>query len=406
MSSSKSRLVEAPGRSSPFSVFLLIRSLAFGGAQRQLVHLAGGLCARGHRVTVGIFYLPGPLLPELERSGAAIVDLGKAGRWDMAGFALRLRRAIADSRSDLVYSFGGDANIVTGLLRPWIPPGRLVWSIRASQMELGQYSWAHRLASKMERRLSSIPDLIISNSAAGMRFAAANGFPQSRVEVIHNGIDTERFRPDVDLRRSQRRKWGLSDRDIAVGTLARLDPMKGHRHFLEAAGKLAAHRKELRFLCIGDGPEEERLKAFAGGLGLADRILFPGPADDPVMALNGLDIFCSASLWGEGFSNSIGEAMACGLRCVVSDVGDSAAIVGDCGIVVPPADADALARAILAAIEEAEDHSGDGRKRVIENFSVDRMVERTTAILKRAMGSDASLAPGQAAVVDDCGAAS
>jgi len=405
VSSSKSRLVEATRIDSrPLSVFLLIRSLAFGGAQRQLVHLARGLKEDGHPVTVGVFYLPGPLMPELEQAGLPIIDLEKAGRWDMAGFARRLRRAIGEAGPDVVYCFGDDANIVAGLLRPFLRGTKLAWSIRASDMDLSHYSWAHRLGYRLERSLSRTADLIISNSAAGMRFAVSNGFPAASIEVVPNGIDTRRFRPDILLRRAQRLEWGLSDAEIAVGMLARLDPMKGHRHFLEAASRLAA-REDLRFLCIGDGSELGPLKALAASLGLSDRVLFPGPATAPVTALNGLDIFCSASLWGEGFSNSVGEAMACGLRCVVTDVGDSGAIVGCDGIVVPPADPAALAGAILAQADMVGTEFSEGRRRIVENFSIGKMVERTRELLEQTVRTGLLAAPGKAAVVGDRDAA-
>lgn len=400
MSSSKSRLVEAAGQSRPMSIFLLIRSLAFGGAQRQLVYLAHGLRERGHRVGVGVFYL-GPLMADLERSGVTIFDLRKGGRWDLIGFPWRLRRAVRRARPDLIYSFGDDANIFAGLLRPFIRDTRLVWSIRASDMDLSHYSWAHRLGYELECRLSRAADLIISNSEAGMRFAAANGFPEARIEVVPNGIDTGRFRPDILMRRAQRLRWGLSEAHIGVGMLARLDPMKGYEHFLETARQLAAARGHLRFLCIGDGRERDRLTALSDSLGLSGRVLFPGSTDDPVMALNGLDVFCSASVWGEGFSNSLGEAMACGLRCVATDVGDSALIVGDEGVVVPPADPDALARAILIQIEDLGREFSGGRRRVVENFSIGRMVDRTEAVLDHAARSGSLLAPGQTAVVEE-----
>lgn len=406
VSNSKSALVEEARRESrPASVFLLIRSLAFGGAQRQLVHLARGLQQRGHSVAVGVFYLPGPLMSDLEQAGVAIIDLGKSGRWDMIGFARRLRRAIADARPDVLYCFGDDANIVTGLLHRFLGGTKLVWSVRASDMDLSHYSWAHRLGYKLERSLSRSADLIISNSKAGSRFAVSNGFPAASIEVVPNGIDTECFRPDILLRRSQRLEWGLSDAEIAVGMLARLDPMKGHSDFLEAASKLASRRKELRFVCIGDGGERDRLKAMTASLGLSDCVLFPGSTIDPAKALNGLDIFCSASVWGEGFSNSVGEAMACGLRCVVTDVGDSAAIVGDEGIVVPPADPDALARAILAEADMLGTEFIDGRERIIENFSITRMVERTRVLLEAVVGTELLPAPRESAVVDDRGTA-
>ena len=386
-------------------VFLLIRSFGSGGAERQLAQLAPGLARRGCSVTVGAFYAEGPWLQVLQDSDVQLIDLRKRGRWDLIGFWRRLRRSIRQSRPDVIYSFLGGANVFSALVHPFVPRAGLVWSIRASDMDLAHYGWAHRLAYAVECRLSSAADLIISNSAAGMRFAVANGFPPSRIDVVPNGIDTLAFRPDSSLRRAQRERWGLGSDDIAVGMLARLDPMKGHRDFLEAARRLRDQRKDLRFMCIGDGQERDRLKALASELQLDTAVRFAGPAEDPAMALNGLDVFCSASLWGEGFSNSIGEAMACGIRCVVTDVGDSAMIAGDSAIVVPPSDPHALARGILEQLNAPPSVGSAGRERIVENFSVDRMVERTCALLEGVVRSRRSIAPGDAAVVREPGTA-
>src|SRR5437763_6227668 len=106
------RRIEAGRANSPsLAVVLLIRSLAVGGAQRQLVQLAQGLQERGHRVTVGVFYSGGPLVTELQQAGIPVTELGKGGRWNNLRFLLRLRRMIGASRADVVYSFGGSANL-------------------------------------------------------------------------------------------------------------------------------------------------------------------------------------------------------------------------------------------------------------------------------------------------------
>jgi glycosyltransferase involved in cell wall biosynthesis len=316
-----------------------------------------------------------------------VIDLRKAGRWDIFGFLLRLRRAIRAARPDVVYSFVGSANIFAALIHPFASPAKLVWSVRASDMDLDHYDWGHRFAYAFERRLSHTANLIISNSHAGVEFAAANGFPETRIAVVPNGIDTEYFRPDASLRAAQRIAWGISNREIAVGMLARLDPMKGHADFVHAAARVAKVRDDIRFLCIGDGVEEVRLKKMTDDLAISDKVLFAGPTNDPVAALNGLDLFCSASVSGEGFSNAIAEAMACGVRCVVTDVGDSASLVRSCGTVVRPSNPLRLAEAILQQVDTLEDAtSPERRARVVENFSIDAMIDGTAALLRKVVG--------------------
>jgi len=369
-------------QSKSMSVFILARSLDVGGAERQLILLAKGLRRRGHSVQVGLFYSGGSLLPELDGSGVEVVDLGKRGRWDWPRFMRTLVAELRRRRPDVLYSFLPGPNVVAAAARPLIPRTRLVWSVRASDMNLAEYGPVERLARKLESALSRTPDVIIANSSAGAAHAVRNGFPAGRIIVVPNGIDTDRFRPDAELRRKQRSALGLKKDQIAVGVLARLDPMKGYRTFLEAAAIVAPREARVRFLCIGDGPERRGLEARADELGLGEQVVFTGELD-PVAALNALDIACSSSLWGEGFSNAVAEAMACGLACIVTDAGDSAAIVGSLGTVVPAGSATALADAITAEVAKLPSHDPAGpRQRIVEQFSVDAMVDATVAVFR------------------------
>jgi glycosyltransferase involved in cell wall biosynthesis len=364
------------------SIFLLVRTLGAGGAERQLVQLALGLKERGHLVRVGVFYKEGPLVADLESKDIPVIDLGKKGRWDLFGFLFRVRRVIAEAHPDIVYSFLGGANLVAAAVRMLGLQFKLVWSVRASDMDLKRYEWTRPLSYRAECLLSGKVDLIIANSFAGRSHAVSNGFSTRRLEVVPNGIDTERFHPDPLLRRRQREKWGLSESDIAIGVLARFDPMKGHRTFLAAAVRIADENSNCRFLCIGEGAEKARLQQFVEDLGISGRVIFPGRSDDPVAALNGLDIYCSPSVYGEGFSNSVGEAMACAIPCVVTDVGDSARIVGNTGFIVPRANPTALADALALAASQGELHDGlAARQRIVENFGTGQMVERTAELL-------------------------
>lgn len=364
------------------SIFLLIRSLETGGAERQLTYLAKELHSRGFTVTVGLFYRRGPLVGELEAAGVPVIDLGKKGRWDIPVFIVRVRSAVVSNRSEVLYSFLGGANIIAAAVRLLTPGIRLVWSIRGSDKDFRRYDWTFPVTYRLEAWISRIADLIIANSHAGLEYAVGRGFAPRRTAVVPNGIDTDRFRPQPVLRREQRSRWGLPAGSVAIGVLARLDPMKGHETFLRAAAIAARSRPELRFFCVGEGREQGRLEALASELLIAERVVFTGRLD-PVPALNGLDVYCSPSSFGEGFSNSIAEAMACGLRCVVTDVGDSALIVGNCGTVVSRDNPEKLAAAILWEADRLPvRQASTARRRVVANFSIGQMVDKTVRLFQ------------------------
>jgi glycosyltransferase involved in cell wall biosynthesis len=210
----------------------------------------------------------------------------------------------------------------------------------------------------------------------------SQGFPEQRIAVVPNGIDTNRFKPDKALRVKQRRAWNLPPNAVAIGILARLDAMKDHPTFLRAARLLSASKPELRFVCVGEGPERKRLEVLANELGIAGQVSFPG-AVDPVASLNAFDVACSSSM-SEGFPSAVAEAMACAKPCAVTDVGDSARIVGDFGTVVPPRDAEALAKAILQELAlTGTARSLWARSRIVDHYSVGSAVKGTILVLSQ-----------------------
>jgi glycosyltransferase involved in cell wall biosynthesis len=368
-------------------VVLLIRSLGVGGAERQLVVLARALHARGVDVRVLTFYPAGPLRPELEAAGVPVEDLGKGGRWDVLPFLWRLWRRLRALRPDVLYSWLPMANVLAAIVGPMAGVPRIVWGVRASNLDADRYDWLHRVEQSLARRLARRADAIICNAEAGRYWHEALGYPRERMVVIENGIDTERFHFDARARARLRKEWGIADHEHLIGLVARIDPMKDHDTFLRAAALLAQRRPDVRFVCVGDGPESElaRLQGLAHALGLDGRLLWLGRRADVAQVLSAMDIASSSSSYGEGFSNAIGEAMACSRICVVTDVGDSRRIVGETGFVVPPRDPEALARGWETALafppEQRTERERVARRRVEERFSVRRMVERTEQVL-------------------------
>lgn len=367
------------------SLVLLARKLDQGGAERQLVTLAKALRERGQDIHVVLFYAGGVFDGELAAAGVPVHYAGKRGRWDVVGFLLRLTLILRRLRAVVIYSFLDLPNILAALCHPAVGRTRLVWSIRAAGMEMQHYDWLSRLIPKLEARLSRSADVVVANSRAGKDWAISRGFPPDKMVVIENGIDTERFRFDAAGRERVRSEWHVGAGEQLIGLVARLDVMKDHPNFLKACALLAEKRRNLRFVCVGGGASthREELEAIAEDLKIVDRLIWAGPRSDMPAVLSALDI-ASSSSFGEGFSNAIAEAMACERPCVVTDVGDSARIVGDTGEVVPPRDADALAEAMARMLDRIAGNIDIGRRaraRVVEEFSVGHMVARTERVL-------------------------
>jgi glycosyltransferase involved in cell wall biosynthesis len=366
-------------------ILFLIRALTAGGAERQVAVLAKGLRQAGHSVQVAVFYGGGELEADLAEADVPLIDLGKRGRWDNFGFLWRLVRTLRRERPDAIYSWLAVANILTGLLCPFFPKAKRVWAICASNMDLNRYDWLVRLTTRIEARLSPLAHVLISNSHSGRDYAIEDGFPPAKLKVVPNGIDTRRFRPDREAGRAVRAGWGIEPELRLIGLVGRLDPMKGHPDFLRAAALLHARHPGLRFVCVGDGAADyrESLHALAGRLGLDGCLVWAGTRTDMPAVYNALDIAVSSSVYGEGLPNMLGEAMASGLPCVVTRVGDSPWVVGDIGTVVPPGDPAALADGVDALLGRLDRDgpalSRAARQRVEEHLSVESLVHGTLA---------------------------
>jgi len=248
-------------------------------------------------------------------------------------------------------------------------------------MDLDYYDWSWRATSFLERNLARRADRIVANSYAGRDVAVASGLPGDRLMVIPNGIDTVLFKPDTTHRAVLRAEWNVPEDAFLIGKIARLDPMKDHRTFLRAAARVSARETRFRFVCVGDGPSTyaDALRRDAEKLGLGDALVWAGARSDMNSVYGALDAVTLSSAFGEGFPNAVGEAMACGRSCVVTDVGDSAQIVADTGIVVEPGDAVAIALGgqILADESPAVRHERGGRcrARIVEAYSLTAMID-------------------------------
>ncbi len=366
-------------------ILFLCRSLSFGGAERQLIALAKGLQNKGHTIAILTFYNP-PLNESFDADDLKVIGLNKQKRWDIFSFLKNLRREIKNFKPDILHSYLTVPNVLACMLKGTVPNMKIVLGVRASNMEWNRYDWLARITNYLEKRLSKKSDLIITNSKAGYQHAITRGIPKCLLKVISNGIDTEKFQFDPSQRELYRKQLGIDGENIIlIANVARLDPMKDHPTFLKAAYLLLQGEYLVKFICIGNGPEDYKssLKKITEELGIVEHVYWLN-ARNPV-PYSAFDMVCLSSSFGEGFPNVLGEAMACGIPCVTTDVGDSAYVLGNTNSVVQPNDPQALYQAEVNLIRkitvEREVISSQCKGHIQKNFSLDKMVDNTEKTL-------------------------
>jgi glycosyltransferase involved in cell wall biosynthesis len=370
-------------------VQFLIPSLVAHGAERQLCELVRNMDRERFEVHVVVFYDPGhyvggELGPEIATlPGVTLHYLHK--RRGALGNLLMLPRL-----HSLTWRI--DPQLIHGYLDGNLPAllvGRalrkaVVWGVRQSHGD-GPHQIRSRLGSLMTR-LARHVDLIIFNSEKGRSSYEKIGMRGRRSMVIPNGFDIERFIPDPVAGAEQRRDWGVPGDAPLIGIVGRFATVKDHPTFLRAAVRIAKEWPEARFICIGSDPDRQAddLKAMAAGLGLSDRVLWPGICTRMPAAYNALTLLVLTST-DEGFPNVIGEAMACGVPCVSTRAGDAAPLVADTGVIAEIGDDEAIATGVWTLLRESgevrERRSRSARSRICTTFSVQALAKNTEEAL-------------------------
>jgi len=273
---------------------------------------------------------------------------------------------------------------LAALLAKWVLPNRvfLLWNIRHTPDDLKKEKRLTALVIRLGAKFSSHPDRIIFNSNVSEQKHELLGYNNKNKSIIPNGFNCEQFKPSVNAKSKLRHSLGLKKDTLLIGLVARYHIMKDHVTFLHSAGKLNKTYPEIHFVLVGQGVDKDNhlLIKLIEDLKITKNVHLLGEHMDVEEITAGLDIACSSSSRGESFSNAIGEAMACGIPCIVTDVGASAWMVGETGIVVKPGDRKAFADAMITLIKmSSEERLRLGklaRDRIIKNFSLNLIVKR------------------------------
>ena len=369
-------------------VLYFITELNVGGAERSLARLLAGLDRDRYDPFVACLYgSQSPVADDIRDLDIPVYDLGMPRKWRLDAF-FRLYCLLRQVRPAILHTFLFHANIPGRVVGRLAGVPVVVSSERTMGMESRWRYWLNRITQGLADRVVCVSPEVADFVQAWV------GVPRYKIVVIPNGVDVASFgRLPGDLalvRHEAETAIDLPMGQALVGTVARLDPVKRLDVLLRALALLEG----VLAVIVGYGPEEQRLRALAGQLGIADRVRFVGYQQDvrPWLAL--LDLFVLASDW-EGMSNALLEAMAAGLPVVATATGGTPDVVvkGETGLLVPAGDASALARAIETLLADAalrERMGRAGQRRVAERFSVKRMVERTQALYVSLLGERAA----------------
>lgn len=361
----------------------VITGLGTGGAEAMLYKL---LQATNGTIESYVLSLMtgGSNAARIEALGVGVDSLGMV-RGGLPGPAslLQLRRTVREFQPDLVQGWMYHGNLAAWLaVRLCVPHPRLFWNLRQTLYDIRRETNLTRWLIRLGAWLSPSAGTIIYNSEVSALQHESAGYAASKRQVIPNGFDVCALVPRAEAGRAVREEFGLEPDALLVGQVARYHPMKGHRALLRAAASVAQSHPRARFLLVGCDVTAANpvLAEQIGAQGLTGRVVLAGERADVPRLMAAMDIVVSASEWGEGFPNVLGEAMAAGAPCVATDVGDSGNVIGDCGRLVPAGNPAELARAIndllYLAPERRAALGARARERIEMHFSMDSVAAR------------------------------
>lgn len=371
-----------------FRVLQFLSAASWGGTERMVAELVRGLGRERFEVEAAFFLGDGPVAEELRREGFPVHVLAWTPRRTLK-VATEMGRLFREHRYHLVHAYGFKLNLLARPLarRSGIP----VFVTGQRSVDLDRRPWHSRL----DRFSSRWVDAYISNSRAALDLLRTRERIEPRkLFLVYNGLPPRFFAPLPGAREEMRRRWGVTEEQVVFLSVANLRPVKGQHYLLKALAELTG--TPFRAVLVGEGELRGELEGLARRLGLGGRVVFAGAQPDVLPFLEAADVFVLPSLW-EGFPVAVMEAMARGLPVVASRAGGVPELVeeGRTGLLVPPADAPALAEALSALARDPEMRRRFGRagRERVAGFTVERMCREVGEIYLRLL-SKVPASPG------------
>jgi glycosyltransferase involved in cell wall biosynthesis len=372
----------------PLKILMTDPHLAGGGQVRYVASLARELSRMGHQVTIGC--KPGSVLvSKAAGAGCPVADcFGLRGGlrprvW--LGDLAAMSRFIREERPDLLHANGSQDHWVAAIAN------RMAGSpCRVVRTRHNTYAVSNNPANRWLNRAATDHQIAVCEMVR-RQLAAQPAFDGERMAAIHNGVDTDRFRPDPAAREEARSLFGFTPGEVVVGIVARLVPAKGHELLFKAFPAVRAACPAARLLVLGQGRLEAELRALAAELGIANATVFAGFREDMERCVHAVDIGAQPSVDCDTSSFSMKEMMAAGIPVVASDYGGLPEIIDDGaeGCLVPAGTVAPLGDRVAALAADPDMRAAmgaRGRERVLREFSLETMARRTVAVYRAALG--------------------
>ena len=379
-----------PPRLTNLRVLHVITSVTMGGAQMMLYRLL----ARGDRSrfspTVLSLLAPGAIGGWISTMDMPLLSLGMRQERPLSPAMLRLIPVARSLRPSLIQGWMYHGNLAASgcaLLSGRRLP--VIWNVRHSLHDMGRENRLTRGFIRLGAALSSTTRAIIYNSRLSAHQHEALGYNPDRTVEIPNGFDCQLLRPRPEMAEWLRREANIDPGRVIIGMVARNHPQKDSGNLIRATALLAKRGIDVHVVIVGPGFDTENAEVMGAIVqaGVTERFSLLGERHDIPDLVAGFDIATLPSAWGEGFPNVLGEAMASGVPCVTTDIGDSAWIVGGTGIAVPPRDpealADGLGRLVALGCEGRRQLGAAARARVVEHFEIDDIIGRYQELYER-----------------------
>lgn len=352
-------------------IALVITGLGMGGAERQVCDLADQYIAKGHQVM--LMYLTGEVIcrPHSELVTLVALNMAKTPLGLIRAYC-RGRNILKNFNPDVIHSHMVHANIFSRIIRLSLFVPKLICTAHSSNEGGRMRMFAYRITD-------NLCDLNTNVSEEAVEiFVKKKAMSQARVKAVHNGIDIERFKFDLDSRVKCRGEINVDHNASLLLAVGRLTEAKDHLNLLAAISKIAYVDRPLQLVIIGTGEEYASLSNRVVELGLVSKVHLLGIKHNIHEWMSAADVFVLSSAW-EGFGLVVAEAMACQRIVVATDCGGVKEVVGNCGILVPPRDhlalADGINKALQMSSDEIEMIGAAARDRIVTRYSLSAQAE-------------------------------